>query len=72
MTDEHTCVCVRERERERKQFGCSFMLQHEERFLLFTEAVTPLVLATQNQFNFTHILAGATAVGKVCLMCVLT
>ncbi|XP_067667143.1 electron transfer flavoprotein subunit alpha, mitochondrial-like [Haliotis asinina] len=28
------------------------------------EALTPLVLATQNQFNFTHILAGATALGK--------
>ncbi|KAL8606922.1 hypothetical protein ACOMHN_048718 [Nucella lapillus] len=28
------------------------------------EAVTPLVLATQKQFNFTHILAGATANGK--------
>ncbi|XP_076443654.1 electron transfer flavoprotein subunit alpha, mitochondrial-like [Babylonia areolata] len=28
------------------------------------EAVTPLILATQKQFNFTHILAGATANGK--------
>lgn len=28
------------------------------------ENVTPLVLATQKQFNFTHILAGATAFGK--------
>ena len=31
----------------------------------FTEAITPLVLDTQKQFNFSHILAGATAFGKV-------
>uniref|UniRef100_A0A646QDJ4 Electron transfer flavoprotein subunit alpha n=1 Tax=Hemiscolopendra marginata TaxID=943146 RepID=A0A646QDJ4_9MYRI len=28
------------------------------------ESLTPLVLASQKQFNFTHILAGATAFGK--------
>ncbi|XP_013397782.1 electron transfer flavoprotein subunit alpha, mitochondrial [Lingula anatina] len=28
------------------------------------EALTPLLLSTQQQFNFTHILAGATAFGK--------
>lgn len=28
------------------------------------ENITPVVLATQKQFNFTHILAGATAFGK--------
>lgn len=28
------------------------------------EALTPLILATQKQFAFTHILAGATAFGK--------
>lgn len=28
------------------------------------ENLTPLVLATQKQFNFTHILAGATALSK--------
>ncbi|XP_077979988.1 electron transfer flavoprotein subunit alpha, mitochondrial-like [Glandiceps talaboti] len=28
------------------------------------EAITPLVVGTQNQFNFTHITAGATAFGK--------
>jgi electron transfer flavoprotein alpha subunit len=28
------------------------------------ENVTPLVLSTQKQFNFTHILAGATAFTK--------
>ena len=33
--------------------------------LLFSEALTPLVLAMQKQFNFSHVLAGATASGKV-------
>jgi len=28
------------------------------------ENLTPLLLATQKQFNFTHILAGATALSK--------
>lgn len=28
------------------------------------ESITPLVIAAQNQFKFTHILAGATAFGK--------
>ncbi|PSN46334.1 Electron transfer flavoprotein subunit alpha, partial [Blattella germanica] len=31
------------------------------------ENLTPLVLATQKQFNFTHIVAGATAFGKALL-----
>ncbi|KFB41303.1 AGAP004031-PA-like protein [Anopheles sinensis] len=31
------------------------------------ESLTPLVLATQNQFKFTHIVAGATAFGKAVL-----
>ena len=29
------------------------------------EALTPLLTATQKQFNFTHITAGASAFGKV-------
>jgi electron transfer flavoprotein alpha subunit len=28
------------------------------------ESMTPLILATQNQFKFTHIIAGASAFGK--------
>jgi len=28
------------------------------------ESLTPLIVATQNQFKFTHIIAGATAFGK--------
>lgn len=31
---------------------------------LLPENLTPLILATQKQFNFTHILAGANAFGK--------
>lgn len=31
------------------------------------EALTPLIIATQNQHKFTHILAGATAFGKALL-----
>jgi len=29
------------------------------------EAITPFILEAQKQFNFSHILAGATAFGKV-------
>lgn len=31
------------------------------------ETITPLIIATQKQFNFSHIIAGASAMGK-CLM----
>jgi electron transfer flavoprotein alpha subunit len=31
------------------------------------ETLTPLILATQKQFNYTHIFAGATAFGKALL-----
>lgn len=31
------------------------------------EALTPLILATQKQFNFSHILAGSSAFGKALL-----
>ncbi|XP_015595913.1 electron transfer flavoprotein subunit alpha, mitochondrial [Cephus cinctus] len=34
---------------------------------LSAEALTPLILATQKQFNFSHILAGASAFGKTLL-----
>lgn len=40
------------------------LADHEAFKGFLPEAVTPLVLATQKQFNFTHILAGATANGK--------
>ena len=31
----------------------------------FIEVLTPLILETQKQFNFTHIITGAGAFGKV-------
>lgn len=34
---------------------------------LTAESLTPLILATQKQFNYTHILAPATAFGKALL-----
>ena len=41
------------------------MLADNEAFKGFLpESLTPLLLATQNQFKFSHILAGATAMGK--------
>ena len=33
--------------------------------VLLTEVMAPLVIASQKQFDFTHIAAGATAFGKV-------
>ncbi|XP_034835155.1 electron transfer flavoprotein subunit alpha, mitochondrial [Maniola hyperantus] len=52
-----------------KAGGVSKVLVAEsDAFKGFTaEALTPLVLATQKQFNFTHILAPATAFGKALL-----
>ncbi|XP_049815285.1 electron transfer flavoprotein subunit alpha, mitochondrial [Schistocerca nitens] len=41
------------------------LLAENDAFLGFTpETLTPLVLATQKQFNFSHIVAGASAFGK--------
>ena len=31
------------------------------------EAIAPLILAAQEQFSFTHVLSGASAIGKVSL-----
>lgn len=52
-----------------KAGGVSKVLVAEsEAFKGFTaESLTPLILATQNQFKFTHILAPATAIGKAVL-----
>lgn len=38
--------------------------QHDSYKGALPEELTPLILATQNQFNFTHICAGASAFGK--------
>lgn len=41
------------------------LVAENEAFKGFTaESLTPLILATQDQFKFTHILAGASAFGK--------
>lgn len=40
------------------------MAENEAFHGFLPENLTPLVLATQKQFNFTHILAGATALSK--------
>lgn len=41
------------------------LVAESEAFKGFTaESLTPLILATQKQFNFTHIVAGASAFGK--------
>lgn len=52
-----------------KAGGVSKVLVAEsDAFKGFTaESLTPLILATQKQFNFTHILAPATAIGKAVL-----
>ncbi|XP_016133259.1 electron transfer flavoprotein subunit alpha, mitochondrial-like [Sinocyclocheilus grahami] len=39
--------------------------QHEAYKGLLPEELTPLILATQKQFSFTHVCAGASAFGKV-------
>ncbi|XP_012280617.1 electron transfer flavoprotein subunit alpha, mitochondrial [Orussus abietinus] len=44
------------------------LVAENEAFKGFTpESLTPLILSIQKQFNFTHILAGATAFGKALL-----
>ena len=44
------------------------LVAESDAFKGFTaESVTPLILASQKQFNFTHILAGATAFSKAVL-----
>ena len=40
------------------------MAENEAFHGFLPENLTPLILATQKQFNFTHIVAGATAFGK--------
>ena len=48
----HKCVCV------------SFYMY----LCVCVECVAPLLLEVQNKLNFTHILAGASAIGKVRIM----
>ncbi|KAJ7388966.1 hypothetical protein OS493_034604 [Desmophyllum pertusum] len=41
-----------------------FVAEHEAYKGFLPEAIAPLIVATQNQFNFSHIIGGATATGK--------
>lgn len=44
------------------------LVAENEAFKGFTaESLTPLILATHKQFNYTHIIAGASAFGKALL-----
>lgn len=44
------------------------LVAENEAFRGFTpESLTPLILATHKRFNFSHIVAGATAFGKALL-----
>ncbi|CAH1797486.1 unnamed protein product [Owenia fusiformis] len=58
--------CAKVVEEASKISGVSkILLADNEAFKGFLpEAITPLVLSTQKQFSFSHILAGATAFGK--------
>ena len=53
-----------------QQFACKYMEKTLKYYLSififhFIEVLTPLILETQKQFNFTHIITGAGAFGKV-------
>ena len=53
-----------------QQFACKYMEKTLNYYLSififhFIEVLTPLILETQKQFNFTHIITGAGAFGKV-------
>lgn len=58
--------CTKVAEQISKVQGVTKVLlaQHESYHGMLPEELTPLILATQKQFNFTHICAGASAFGK--------
>ncbi|XP_062327206.1 electron transfer flavoprotein subunit alpha, mitochondrial-like [Osmerus eperlanus] len=58
--------CTKVVEEIRKVQGVNKVLvaQHDSYKGMLPEELTPLILATQKQFNFTHICAGASAFGK--------
>uniref|UniRef100_A0A673WY09 Electron transfer flavoprotein subunit alpha n=1 Tax=Salmo trutta TaxID=8032 RepID=A0A673WY09_SALTR len=58
--------CAKVADQIRKVQGVKKILvaQHDCYKGLLPEELTPLILATQKQFNFTHICAGASAFGK--------
>lgn len=59
--------CTKIAEEMAKAEGISKLLvaQHSGYKGLLPEALTPLLLDAQKQFSFTHVLAGASAFGKV-------
>ena len=59
--------CTKVAEEMAKAEGVTKLLvaQHGGYKGLLPEAVTPLLLDAQKQFNFTHVIAGASAFGKV-------
>ncbi len=59
--------CTKIAEELTKAEGISKLLvaQHSGYKGLLPEALTPLLLDAQKQFSFTHVIAGASAFGKV-------
>ena len=60
-------TCTKVAEEMAKAEGVSKLLvaQHGGYKGLLPEALTPLLLDAQKQFSFTHVIAGASAFGKV-------
>uniref|UniRef100_A0A668AKW9 Electron transfer flavoprotein subunit alpha n=1 Tax=Myripristis murdjan TaxID=586833 RepID=A0A668AKW9_9TELE len=58
------CTKVAEEVSKVKGVKKILVAQHDSYKGLLPEELTPLILATQSQFNFTHICAGASAFGK--------
>ncbi|XP_071397334.1 electron transfer flavoprotein subunit alpha, mitochondrial-like [Centroberyx affinis] len=58
------CTKVAEQVSKVKGVKKILVAQHDSYKGLLPEELTPLILATQSQFNFTHICAGASAFGK--------
>uniref|UniRef100_H2ZRZ2 Electron transfer flavoprotein subunit alpha, mitochondrial n=1 Tax=Latimeria chalumnae TaxID=7897 RepID=H2ZRZ2_LATCH len=59
------CAKVAEEVSKVKGVKKILVAQHDQYKGLLPEELTPLILETQKQFNFTHICAGASAFGKV-------
>ncbi|XP_064421902.1 electron transfer flavoprotein subunit alpha, mitochondrial isoform X2 [Latimeria chalumnae] len=58
------CAKVAEEVSKVKGVKKILVAQHDQYKGLLPEELTPLILETQKQFNFTHICAGASAFGK--------
>lgn len=60
----NSCTKVAEQISKVQGIKTIFVAQHDAFKGLLPEELTPLILATQQKFNFTHICAGASAFGK--------